>query len=77
MLFRIDDLDLDVPVFTTRPDTLFGATFFVLAPESPLIDRLVEGTRPRRGGAGLRLVAGARTTVERDAQEPASSPAAM
>jgi leucyl-tRNA synthetase len=38
--FRVDELDLDVPVFTTRPDTLFGATFFVIAPESPLVQQL-------------------------------------
>jgi leucyl-tRNA synthetase len=31
-----------VPVFTTRPDTVFGATFFLLAPEHPLVDTLVE-----------------------------------
>ena len=42
LLFRIDELDLDVPVFTTRPDTAFGATFFLLAPEHPLVDTLVE-----------------------------------
>jgi leucyl-tRNA synthetase len=44
ILFRIEELDLDIPVFTTRADTLYGATFFVLAPEHPLVPKLVEGT---------------------------------
>ena len=38
--FRLEELDLDVPVFTTRADTLFGATFFVLAPEHELVEQL-------------------------------------
>ena len=43
-IFRCEELGIDFPVFTTRPDTLFGATFFVLAPEHPELERLVAGT---------------------------------
>jgi leucyl-tRNA synthetase len=42
--FRCDELGIDYPVFTTRPDTLFGATFFVMAPEHPDVFRLAAGT---------------------------------
>lgn len=34
--------DFSIPVFTTRPDTIFGATFLILAPEHPLVDRLTQ-----------------------------------
>jgi leucyl-tRNA synthetase len=44
VVFRCEEAGLDFPVFTTRPDTLFGATFFVLAPEHPELQRLVAGT---------------------------------
>ncbi len=38
----------EIPVFTTRPDTIFGATFMVLAPEHPLVLELSKGTGQER-----------------------------
>jgi leucyl-tRNA synthetase len=69
VIFRVEELDLDIPVFTTRPDTLFGATFFALAPEHPLTDRLAE--RSPNGDAIREYArkAGARPVEERAAGE--------
>lgn len=38
--FKVEDSDEAIPVFTTRPDTIFGATFMVLAPEHELVARI-------------------------------------
>ncbi len=38
--FKIENTDLDLDVFTTRPDTLFGATFMVLAPEHKYVEKI-------------------------------------
>ena len=72
----------DLEVFTTRPDTLFGATFMVVAPEHPLVDVLTadawpDQTRPAwTGGAATpaaaidayRAAAALKTEVERQTE---------
>ncbi|GGB91668.1 leucine--tRNA ligase [Cellulomonas carbonis] len=70
----------EVEVFTTRPDTLFGATFMVVAPEHPLLDEVPahwpDGTHtdwtgghdhPAAAVAAYRAEAAAKTAVERQA----------
>ena len=40
--FKIDGVDEQLEIYTTRPDTLFGVTFIVMAPEHPLIDKYAD-----------------------------------
>ncbi len=42
--FKVKDSLVTIPVFTTRVDTIFGATYVVLAPEHPLVKELISGT---------------------------------
>lgn len=48
MLFGVKDKDLKLQIFTTRPDTVFGVTFMVLAPESEYVDMLVSDEQRRK-----------------------------
>jgi leucyl-tRNA synthetase len=65
-----DGEDMVITVFTTRPDTLYGATYMVLAPEHPLVDRIMPPQR-RESIEAYRQMAAARSERERmaDAKE--------
>ncbi len=56
-----------IRVFTTRPDTLFGATFMSLAPENPLAERLSRGTGQERAVAEFTSRVRRQTLVDRAA----------
>ena len=57
--------DDTITVFTTRPDTLFGCSFFLLAPESPLVEKLVEGSEHEAEVKALVEAAAKVSAVER------------
>src|SRR3954452_7285412 len=69
VVFKVAGTDTEVPVFTTRPDTLYGATFFVLAPEHPLVESLVAGSEHEAEVRDYVRHAASRTTVEREEKE--------
>jgi len=61
--FQVDDQHV-IPVYTTRPDTIFGATFMVLAPEHPLVQEITTPAQ-RAGVKAYRTAAAARDLVSR------------
>jgi len=57
--------DLGIRVFTTRPDTAFGMTYAVLAPEHPLVDGLVTEAAERQAVAAFRAEVARESEIER------------
>ncbi len=62
---EVDGLDESFEVFTTRPDTVFGMTFAVLAPEHPLVERLIAGSEHEAGARAYIAAARNASEVER------------
>ena len=63
--FTIEGVNDPLRVFTTRPDTLFGATYMVLAPEHPLIDQLKDRITNFGEVLAYRQQAAAKTEIDR------------
>ncbi|MFI5373384.1 MAG: leucine--tRNA ligase [Candidatus Rokuibacteriota bacterium] len=57
--------DVKIPIYTTRPDTSFGMTYAVLAPEHPLVDSLVPDAEERRGVDAFRAEVARESEIER------------
>ena len=61
--------DLSIRVFTTRPDTVFGMTYAVLAPEHPLVDQIVRDADERETVARFRSEVSRQSEIERTAAD--------
>jgi leucyl-tRNA synthetase len=63
MVFPVKDSDVEMKIFTTRADTVFGVTFMVLAPESELVDKIV---KPDKKAEVDQYIKDARKRTERE-----------
>ena len=68
VVFTLDGRDETFEIFTTRPDTLFGVTYMVFAPEHPLLEKIVTEEQ-RQAFENYRTEVAAMTEIERQAAE--------
>lgn len=68
VVFKVEASDDEIRVYTTRPDTLWGATFMVLAPEHKLVDKITTEAQ-REAVATYREQTASATEIERTAED--------
>lgn len=69
LIFDIEGTDKSMTVYTTRPDTVYGATFMVLAPESELVQELIAGTEYEADVNAFIAKMHTKTEIERTASD--------
>ncbi len=65
VVFGVDGTDLDLVVYTTRVDTLYGVTYMVLAPEHPYVENLTKGTEFEEAVNAYKKECAAKSEIER------------
>lgn len=66
--FKLENSNLDIPVFTTRPDTIFGVTFMAIAPEAELLAKLPIPAERRAAVDAYIAKSIAKSEIERQAE---------
>jgi leucyl-tRNA synthetase len=66
---QVADTDHSFEVYTTRPDTVFGMTFAVLAPEHPLVETLIAGSDHEVEARAYVTASGSLSEIDRQAEE--------
>ena len=70
IIFKIKDFpEKEIRTFTTRPDTLYGVTYMVLAPEHPLVKPLVEGTEQEKAVLDFVVKTRQESEIDRTSEE--------
>jgi len=65
IIFKVAEKDITFKVFTTRPDTIFGVTFMSIAPEHPMIEKLIDGSSQKEAVQTYIREATKKTEIER------------
>lgn len=66
---KVKEEEITIPVFTTRSDTLCGATFFLMAPEHPLVEKIIVDSKRKEEVEAFRKKVAAESLIDRASAE--------